>query len=99
MKNCKYVEPKLNHCSDQFYVNSAAVPECGSDWRLMMSHKHQEGRERFVTRRRCLSRESGAGLPKKSKLALKRTWQGDKGVQCLSEALRERHCFLLTLKL
>ena len=76
MKNCKYVEPKSNRRSDKFYVNSAAGPECGSDWRLMMSHRHQEGRERFVNHRRCLSRESRAGLPKKSKMALKRTCKG-----------------------
>lgn len=23
--------------------------KCGSDWRLMTSHKYQEGRERFIT--------------------------------------------------
>lgn len=43
----------------------------------MMLHKHQEGRKRFITHRRCLSGESRAGLPDRSKMAYKRTRKGD----------------------
>ena len=41
-------------------------PKCGSNWRLMMFHKHQKGRKRFITHARRLSGESRTGFPTRS---------------------------------